>query len=84
MELTFKSSILSSFRPRENSVFAFNHTDIVKLLTTILTNKIGFSHRNEHKFRHNFHDVINPLCSCVKKPETTLHHLLSYDLYSNY
>ena len=37
-----------------------------------------------HKFRHNFHVIINPMCSCGKEPETTLLFLLRYDLYSIY
>ena len=45
---------------------------------------MNFSHLNEHKFRHNFHDTINPMCSCGKEPETTLYYLLRYDLYSIY
>ena len=28
------------------------------------------------KFRHNFHDTINPLCSCSLEPETVSHFLL--------
>ena len=36
------------------------------------------------KFRHNFHDTINPMCSSGKEPETTLHYLLRCDLYSIY
>ena len=34
---------------------------------------LGLSHVNEHKFRYNFDDCVNPLCSCSVKPETTLH-----------
>ena len=45
---------------------------------------MDFSHLNEHKFRHNFNDTINPMCSCGKEPETTLHYLLRCDLYSIY
>ena len=45
---------------------------------------MNFSHLNEHKFRHNFNDTINPMCSCGKEPETTLHYLLRCDFYSIY
>ena len=38
----------------------------------------------EHKFRHKFIDIINPMCSCSKEPETTFHYLLCCDLYSIY
>ena len=37
---------------------------------------MGFSHLNEHKFRHNFHDFLNTLCECKLEPETTSHFLL--------
>ena len=49
----------------------------VKLLTRLRPN---FSNLNEH----NFHDIINPMCSYGKEPETTLHFLLCCDLYSIY
>ena len=45
---------------------------------------MDFSHLNEHKFRRNFNDIINPMCSCGKEPETTIHYLLRCDFYSIY
>ena len=36
--------------------------------------RLGFINLCEHKFRHNFHDTLNPLCSCSIDPETTLHY----------
>ena len=74
---TFKSSV----RPRKISVFAVRNINGVKLLTRL---RFDFSHLNEHKFRHNFNDIINPMCSCCREPETTLHYLLRCDLYSIY
>ena len=76
-----KSSILDFVRPRENSVFEVHDINGVKLLTRL---RLNFSHLNEHKFRHNFHDTINPMCSCGKEPETTLYYLLCCDLSLNY
>ena len=61
----FKTSILNFVRPRENSVFEVHDINGVKLLTRL---RLNFSHLNEHKFRHNFHDTINPMCSSGKKP----------------
>ena len=78
---TFKAIILNFLRSRENSVFEVHDIIGVKLLIRLRSN---FIHLNEHKFRHNFHDTINLMCSCGKEPETTLHHLLRYDLYSIY
>ena len=75
---TFKSSILNFVTPRENSVFEVYDIKGVKLLTRL---RMDFSHLNEHKFRHNFDDIINPMCSCGKEPETTHHYLLRSDLY---
>ena len=45
----------------------------LKLLTRL---PLGFSHFNEHRFRHNFQDCVNLLCSCSLKIENTLHYLL--------
>ena len=73
----FKTSILNFLRPRENSVFEVYHINGVKLLTCL---RLGFSHLNEHKFRYNFHDIINPMSSYHQEPKTTLHCLLHCDL----
>ena len=78
---TFKSSILNFVRPTENSVFEVHSIKGAKLLTRL---RLDFSHLNEHKFRNNFNDTINSMCSCGKEPETTLHYPLHCDLYSIY
>ena len=40
----------------------------------ILINRLhlGFTHLREYKFRHNFADTVNPLCSCTLETENTL------------
>ena len=38
--------------------------------------RLGLSHLANHKFRHNFQDWLNPICSCGQKIETTSHFLL--------
>ena len=38
--------------------------------------RVNFSHLREHKFRHNFRDTINPLCSCGLEVENNNHYLL--------
>ena len=38
--------------------------------------KLDLSHLAEHKFRHNFQDYLNPICSCSQDIETTSHFLL--------
>ena len=37
---------------------------------------VGLSHLREHKFRHNFQDTINPLCSCSLEIASTPHFFL--------
>ena len=65
----------------EKSIFAVHDINGVKLLSRL---KLDFSHLNEHIFRHNFNDITNPMCSCGKESETTIHYLLRSDLYSIY
>ena len=45
----------------------------MKLLTIL---RLGFSHLCEHKFRHGFRDILNPLCLWRIEAETTTHYLL--------
>ena len=45
----------------------------LKLLTRL---RVGFSHLNELRFRHNFQECLNPLCACSLEIEITTHYLL--------
>ena len=45
--------------------------------------RVNLSHLREHKFRHNFLDTINPLCSCSLETESTNHYLLRCPHYSH-
>ena len=40
--------------------------------------RLGLSHLADHKFRHNFQDCLNPICSCGQEIETTSHFLLHF------
>ena len=51
---------------------------LIPLLTRL---RLGFSHLNKHKFRHNFYDFLHPLCECKLEPETTSHFLLRFHLF---
>ena len=53
----------------------FNITDIygIKLLARL---RVSLSHLREHKFRHDFQDTINPLCSCSLEIESASHFFL--------
>ena len=44
--------------------------------------RLIFCHLNEHKFRRNFNDTINPMCNCGAATETAIHYLLHCQLYS--
>ena len=76
----FKASLLKMGRPHANSTYRIHNPVGIRLLTCL---RLGLSYLNEHKFRHNFADFVNPLCSCSVKPETTLHFFLHYRNFLN-
>ena len=45
----------------------------MKFLTRL---RLGFSRLNEHRFRYNFQNCMNPLCFCSLEIEDTSHYLL--------
>ena len=69
----FKNRLLTFIRPVQNSVFNIFDPKGIKLLTRL---RLEFSHLNDHRFRHNFQDCVNPLCSCSLNTENTEHFLL--------
>ena len=69
----FKKHILSFIIPLPNKVSNSHNPQGLKLLTRL---RLGLSHLRYHKFKHNFLDTINPLCSCGSDIETALHFLL--------
>ena len=54
----FKDSILSFIKTRKLG-FAAHYVVGFELFTRL---RFGFSHLNEHKFRDNFKDKVNPIC----------------------
>ena len=76
----FKKSILRFIRPSENPIFNCHNSSGIKLITRL---RLDFSHLREHKFKHNFQDTLNPICSCVENIETTTHYLLHCPNYLN-
>ena len=78
---SFKSKLLSFIRPVQSNVYNIFDPQGLKLLTRL---RLGFSHLNEHRFRHNFQDCINPLCSCSLEIEDTSHYLLHCHNFSRY
>ena len=43
--------------------------------------RLGFSHLREHKFKHNFQDTLNLLCSCSVEVESTSHYFLCFHFF---
>ena len=76
----FRKSLLSFIKSTCSSQFSIHRPVGVKLLVRL---RLGFSHLREHKFRQNFHDTLNPLCSCSLKLETTSHCLLCSHNFSS-
>ena len=74
----FKNALLSFIRPKHVDTFGIHNPIGLQLLTRL---RLGFSHLNEHKFRHNFRDFLTPLCDCKLEPETTSHILLCCHLF---
>ena len=74
----FKNALLTFIRPKHVDTFGIHNPIRMQLLARL---RLGFSHLNEHKFRHNFRDFLNPLCKCKLEPETTSHFLLRCHLF---
>ena len=51
----------------------------IKYLTKL---RLDFSHLNDHKFRHNFQDCLNPLCACSLEVESIIHYFLHCQYYN--
>ena len=55
-------------RPEPNRISSTQNFEGSKLLTRM---RLSLSHLADHKFRHNFRDCLNPICSCGQKIEAT-------------
>ena len=66
----FRKKLLPFIRSVGNSMYDIYDPFGVKLINRL---RLGFSHLREHKFRHNFADIVNPLCSCTLETENTEH-----------
>ena len=76
----FENSISRVIRPSKNPIFSCHKPSESKLITRL---RLGFSHLRKHKFRHNFQDILNPICSYGENIETTTHYLLHCPNYLN-
>ena len=71
----FRKKLLTFIRPLENDTYEIYDPLGVRLLNRL---RLGFSYLREHKFRHNFADTLNPLCSCSFETEDAEHYFLRY------
>ena len=76
---SFRKMLLNFIRSIGNSTYKIYDPLGIKLLTRL---RLGFSHLSEHKFRHNFADSLNPLCSCSLETESTLQFFLRCQNYN--
>ena len=71
--LIFKNSLLKIGRAIQISIFKIHDPLGIKFLIRL---RLGLSHLNEHRFRHNFQDCLNRLCSCSLEVESNTHFFL--------
>ena len=76
----FRVNLMKIIRPIPNSVFGIFNPLGLKLITRL---RLGLSHLNEHRFKHNFDDFINPLCTCSLDIESTVHYFLHCNYYNS-
>ena len=77
----FRKRLSTFIRPSEKSIYNVYGPQGFKLLNKV---RLGFGHLREHKFRHNFADTVNPLCSCVLESESTDHFFLRCKNYVSF
>ena len=69
----FHKKLLTFIWSSEKSIYNIYDPQGSKLLNRL---RFGFSHLPENKFRHNFADTVNPLCSCTLETESRDHYFL--------
>ena len=71
--LSFKNSLQKIGRQTAKPTYNIHNPTGLKFLTRL---KLELSHLNEHKFKHNFHDCVKPLCLCSLEIESLSHFFL--------
>ena len=69
----FKQELLPLIHVLENIIFNIFDPEGFKLFTRL---RLGFSHLNENRFRHNFQECLNALCICGLETGNSSHYLL--------
>ena len=68
-----KKKLFSQIRPPANSVYGIRNPKGIAFLTQL---RMGLSKLNFHKFKHNFKDIVNPICPVNDGIEDTEHFVL--------
>ena len=76
---TFKSHLLSFYRPVSRSIFGVHDPQGIKWLFQL---RLGLSPLRQHKKRHNFLDTPTDMCLCNTGAETTEHFLMKCPFYN--
>ena len=76
-----KSCSLALIKPSEKSIYNIYDPQGSTILNRF---RLRFSHLREHKFRNNFADTVNPLCSCVLETESAHHFFLRCQNYVSF
>ena len=71
--LPFKNSLLKIDQPTAKPTYNIHNPVGLKFLTRL---RLGLSHLNENKYKHNFQDCVNLLCSYSVKIESLSHFFL--------
>ena len=78
---SFKRTILDFISPNPTTYFKTNRLLGFVFLTQF---RAGFSHLREHKFRHGFLDIVDPICSCrMNAVKNTEHYILHCSNFTN-
>ena len=69
----FKQELLPLIHLLENFIFNIFNPEGLKLFTRL---RLGFSHLNENRVRHNFQECLNALCTCGLETRNSSQYLL--------
>ena len=75
----FRNILHKLGQPTPDLIYGIHHPLGLKLVTRL---RLGLSHLNENRFKHNFKNCINPLCTCSLEVESTKHFFLHCQYYS--
>ena len=73
-----KIIFLNLLHPNQTVFFNCCNLKWIRLITRL---RLQLSHLREHKFKYNFQNCLNPLCSCGSCIESTSHFLLHCPIF---